>query len=368
MHFFLLLQLLFINQLCTSLNLQPNRPSFSPKLPLQNNNNQIDKRIVIIAGFESFNLQLYKRTADIVMKSIPNIQVDILTDVDITTNPQEVDDKLSTCSVLFCSLIFDYAQVQWLLPKITNIPVKFMFESAQELMSETIVGEFTMRPKDGNAPGPPPAVKKLLKQFGSAKEEDKMAGYINLLKIGPQFLKLIPQEGFLGDKVKDVRRWLTVYSYWNQGTQENIVSMLYYIIDTFSLSSTSAPQATSLIEAPSTAFYHPALYETQGYIQSRSQYVDWYEKTHTWVNKDTPRVGVLLYKKHVLSDQAYIGNMLTLMETQGIMPIPVFITGVEAHVIVRDVFITLNEIPNANYIRYMQGDRVLVDAIVNTIG
>lgn len=38
-----------------------------------------------------------------------------------------------------------------------------------------------------------------------------MVGYLSFLKIGPTLLKLIP-----GDKVRDLRNWLTVYSFWNQ--------------------------------------------------------------------------------------------------------------------------------------------------------
>jgi len=36
-------------------------------------------------------------------------------------------------------------------------------------------------------------------------------GYLSFLKIGPKLLKFIP-----GKKVRDLRNWLTVYSYWNQ--------------------------------------------------------------------------------------------------------------------------------------------------------
>jgi magnesium chelatase subunit H len=283
--------------------------------------------IVIIAGFEAFNTQLYRKSADTVMKLHPSVNVNIFTDVDITENPDVVQEKLKTCSVLFCSLLFDYSQVQWLLPKIKDIPVKFMFESAQELMSETAVGDFNMKPKEGIS-GPPPFVKSILKQFGSKKEEDKMAGYLSLLKIGPKVLSMVPSTGVIGERVKDIRSWLTVYSYWNQGTVQNIVSMLNYIIDTFDLSSVSkASVANKLVEAPNTAFYHPDLFEKRGYVEIGNEYIKWYKEMHSWVTKDTPRVGLLLYRKHVLSEQPYIGNLIKLMETQGIMPIPVFITG-----------------------------------------
>ena len=73
----------------------------------------------------------------------------------------------------------------------------------------------------------------LFKQFGSGREEDRMSGYIKFLKIGPKLLKYIP-----GDKAKDLKTWLTVYSYWSEGAAVNVESMLYTIINTFQLSST----------------------------------------------------------------------------------------------------------------------------------
>ena len=33
------------------------------------------------------------------------------------------------------------------------------------------------------------------------------------------------------------------------------------------------------------------------------QYANWYESTHKWVKESTPRVGILLYRKHVVTGQ-----------------------------------------------------------------
>jgi magnesium chelatase subunit H len=63
-------------------------------------------------------------------------------------------------------------------------------------MSETTVGGFKMASSDGKMGGGPPApVKAILKQFGSKREEDKMTGYLNLLKTGPKLLKWLPTDG-----------------------------------------------------------------------------------------------------------------------------------------------------------------------------
>lgn len=57
--------------------------------------------------------------------------------------------------------------------------------------------------QSGKGPGGPPApVKAILSKFGSGKEEDKLAGYLKLLKVGPSLLKFVP-----GKKAKDLRSW-----------------------------------------------------------------------------------------------------------------------------------------------------------------
>lgn len=119
---------------------------------LYSNNNDNNKHenkknsIVIIAGFESFNKQLYNQAAIAAKTQIPDVPIKIFTDTDIETNPNDVDEALKNAGVLLCSLIFDYNQVQFIRDKVLkyDVPVRFCFESALELMSETKVGEFTM--------------------------------------------------------------------------------------------------------------------------------------------------------------------------------------------------------------------------------
>jgi magnesium chelatase subunit H len=113
--------------------------------------------IVIIAGFEAFNIQLYRKAAATVNAASPSTPVKIFTDVDITENPAALEEALSTADVVLCSLLFDFNEIQWLLPRIARVPSRFCFESSLELMSETTVGAFKMAGSDGKMSGGPPA-------------------------------------------------------------------------------------------------------------------------------------------------------------------------------------------------------------------
>jgi len=53
-----------------------------------------------------------------------------------------------------------------------------------------------------------------------------------------------------GKKARDLRNWLTIYSYWNQGGLENVVTMLLYLVDNYSRPTGISPKP--LQETPDT--------------------------------------------------------------------------------------------------------------------
>lgn len=81
---------------------------------------------------------------------------------------------------------------------------------------------------------------------------------------------------------------------------------------------------------------HP---EHQGFFASPAHYMKWYSK-HGPLGSDPthPTVAVLLYRKHVITEQLYIGQLISSMEAQGVRPIPIFINGIEAHTVVGSLF------------------------------
>ena len=97
----------------------------------------------------------------------------------------------------------------WLRERVQTIPLRLVFESALELMAITTLGKFSIGDKPKGMPKP---VKFILSKFSSGNEEDKLAGYLSFLKVGPKLLKFIPAR-----KVQDLRNWLIIYGYWNAG-------------------------------------------------------------------------------------------------------------------------------------------------------
>lgn len=46
-------------------------------------------------------------------------------------------------------------------------------------------------------------------------------------------------------------------------------------------------------------------------------------------------MAVLLYRKHVITEQGYIPQLVRCFEGEGVIPVPTFINGIEAHTVVR---------------------------------
>ncbi|MEA5519884.1 magnesium chelatase subunit H [Limnoraphis robusta] len=314
------------------------------------------KRIVLIAGFESFNADLYRQAAHLASERCQDLEIAIFSDRAINSEPDTVEAAMQQADVFFASLLFDYDQVLWLRERVQNIPIRLVFESALELMSLTQIGAFKIGDKPKGMPKP---VQFILSKFSSGREEDKLAGYISFLKTGPKLLKFVPVK-----KVQDLRNWLIIYGYWNAGGTENVAAMFWTIAENYlALKIGEIPPP---IETPNMGLLHP---DYQGYFESPKQYLDLYKQ------KNSPNygvVGILLYRKHVITKQPYIPQLIRYFEQAGLIPLPIFINGVEGHVAVRDWMTTAYETQQRQQGNIetlsLSKEAVEVDAIVSTIG
>lgn len=340
------------------------------------------KRIVLIAGFESFNADLYRKAAQLAVSGCQGLSVSVFSDRALADEPEAVAAALSNADVFFGSLLFDYDAVMWLRERVQHIPIRLVFESALELMSLTQIGAFKIGDKPKGMPKP---VKFILDKFSNGREEDKLAGYISFLKVGPKLLKYVPVQ-----KVQDLRNWLIIYGYWNAGGADNVVSMFWMISQKYlGLKVAEIPPP---VETPNMGLLHP---DYNGFFESPRQYLDWYLSNQIGKNGQdvpstknrqnfvsnwtqnlekgkSPVVGILLYRKHVITKQPYIPQLIRYFEAAGIIPLPIFINGVEGHVAVRDWMTTAAETArrkqgNIETLSLSQ-DAVEVDAIVSTIG
>ncbi len=328
------------------------------------------KRIVLIAGFESFNAELYRKAPHLAQQRCPELDIRVFSDRalpgseanrSLSTEPAVIEEALKDADVFFGSLLFDYDQVVWLRDRISSIPIRLVFESALELMSLTQIGAFKIGDKPKGMPKP---VKFILDKFSNGREEDKLAGYISFLKIGPKLLKYIPAK-----KVQDLRNWLIIYGYWNAGGSDNVASMFWTLAEKYL--GLKVGEIPPPVETPNMGLLHP---EYEGYFESPRQYLEWYQQ-HVGAKASVPLqgvVGILLYRKHVVTKQPYIPQLIRHFENAGLVPLPIFINGVEGHVAVRDWMTSPHETRSRQLGNVetpsLSSEAVEVDAIVSTIG
>lgn len=76
--------------------------------------------------------------------------------------------------------------------------------------------------------------------------------------------------------------------------------------------------------------------------------------------------------RHVITQQPYIEQLVHALESEGLVPVPIFINGVEAHQIVRDQLTSASEQAAIAAGKQQRGslrrDAAAVDAVVSTIG
>lgn len=126
---------------------------------------------------------------------------------------------------------------------------------------------------------------------------------------------------------------LEIYSYWNQGGSENVLSMFLLLGDRYLLPPGIAPAPGEVRETPALGLFHPL---AGRYFATPREYMAWYEGEQRrdaasqsaegavsagtraaaeagprgFAPPGSPRVAVLLYRKHVVTRQGYISQMI----------------------------------------------------------
>jgi magnesium chelatase subunit H len=134
------------------------------------------------------------------------------------------------------------------------------------------------------------------------------------------------------------------------------------------------------METPDMGLLHP---DYQGFFTSPKAYLEWYQRRSQESgvrsqekerNKITqsPIIGILLYRKHVITKLPYIPQLIRYFEKAGLTPLPIFINGVEGHVAVRDWMTSDYETQERQRGKIetlsLSAESVKIDAIVSTIG
>jgi magnesium chelatase subunit H len=278
--------------------------------------------ITFIVGIERFNAAVWTDVEQALSKAGLRVELRRYHDAHVDEGSEALAQDLARSDVVFISLINLRSQADWLARHLETSSAKavFAYESMPEVMALTRVGEHRFKEKKGEAPK---AVKLLMRLITRGRDEDALYAYTKLVKIASKMLPLIPQ------KLAGFRTWLGVNLYWNQPDARNITEMIKLIVrDTFGQKIDVAP--VSII--PTMGCWDP---RSGTLFENPDAYLKWAKKNGRY-QKGQPLVAVLGMRKHVVQRLAYLQQLTDGLEARGFAVLPVFVSGIEAHVAVRE--------------------------------
>ncbi|MFN3704837.1 MAG: magnesium chelatase subunit H [Thermoflexales bacterium] len=300
-------------------------------------------RIVAIVGLEHFNRSVWD---EVKAQIAPYAHLEQFTEWELERHDPALAQAVHEADCLFLSMINFKDQADWLRELVEQSRAKtvFAYESMPEVMALNRVGDYVVAARPGQKSGMPEPIKKIARMLVHGRDEDALYGYTKLMKLMQTMMRFMPA------KARDFKNWMQVNIYWNQPLAVNIVSMFRFILREYF----HCPlEVTPVVEVPMMGLYHPA---ARAFFKDIPAFREWRRNAALGAKMAsapsfTPRVALLFFRKHLMQERSYIDHLIQVMETEGFEVLPIFVTGIEAHVVVRDWLV-----------------REKVDVVVSTIG
>jgi magnesium chelatase subunit H len=279
--------------------------------------------ITFVVGIERFNAGAWDEVERRLAADGAKVRLRRYHDAHVDQADPALAADLVESDVVFISLINMRPQADWLAARLADSGAKavFAYESMPEVMALTKVGEHRFKEKKGEAPR---AVKVLMRLITRGRDEDALYAYTKLVKVASKMLPLIPQ------KLAGFRTWLGVNLYWNQPDAANITQMVKLILrDACGQAGLEVAPVTVI---PTMGCFDPV---SGALFEDCNAYLKWATKQGRY-RKGQPLVALLGMRKHVIQRLDYLRQLTTGLEARGMAVLPVFVSGIEAHVAVRE--------------------------------
>jgi magnesium chelatase subunit H len=301
---------------------------------------------VMVLGLQRYSQGLFAKAEAEVRRVVPEFRLHVFEDRDVQLRPAEVEAAIARSACVMTSLITLSETSEWLVPTVQRIdpPIVFSFEGLPEVMRLTKVGSYAMGGKGGGMPKPVQNVARLL--VGN-REEDALYGYVKLQKITSKLVNFLP-----GKKLADFRNWTNVSTYWGNRDVANTAAMFKLILREYC--GYPKLQVPPAVELPSMGFAHP---DAPRYFPKPDDYLHWDRDRRKARGKTVKAaeplgtVAVLSFRSHIIGGTTYHNDVVRALEAAGLRTLPIFVQGIESHIVVREWLAKLE-----------------VDAIVNTMG
>ncbi len=297
---------------------------------------------VMILGLQRYSQDFFRRAEAEVRKEVPDFRLHIFEDRDVTARSAEVEAAIARCRCLILSLITLNETAEVLIPMVErhDPPVVFSFEGLPEVMRLNKVGSYNLKAGKGM----PKPVQNVARLLVGGREEDALYGYVKLQKITSKLINFLP-----GKRLNDFRNWTNVNNYWNHRSIANAANMFKLILREYC--AMSHLHVDPVVEMPNMGFAHP---DAPRLFASPAEYERWEKERNRARKGVSPPLGtvaLLSFRAHILSGADYHYKIVHALEAAGLRVLPIFVMGIESHIVVREWFTRMN-----------------VDLVINTMG
>ncbi len=182
------------------------------------------------------------------------------------------------------------------------------------VMELTRMGGFSMRPEDRSNWSPLSLLRKLKGEKKDGQGGSSGRKQMRLVRQIPRFLRFIP------GTAQDVRAYFLILQYWLSGSQENMESLLRYVLARYGEDDARAGDVPAPKRYPEVGLYHPDL-PGLGLAESLRELPQ---------GGGGKYVGILLMRSYVLAgNTAHYDAVIRALEARGYRTIPAYAAGLD---------------------------------------
>lgn len=284
---------------------------------------------VVIVTLDTHLASAAERAREKLERDLPGLTLAVHAASEWDHDPQALErcrQDIEQGDIVFASMLFleDHfrAVLPWLRARREHCDAMVCCMSAGEVIKLTRLGRFSMSGSSGGAIG-------LLKKLRGGGKHGTSSGahQMKMLRRIPQILRFIP------GPAQDVRAYFLTLQYWLAGSEENVVSMVRFLIDRYADGPRRALRGTLHPEPPATylevGLYHPRL---------KGRMTDQVAKLPAPPNY-RGTVGILVMRSYVLAgNTAHYDGVIAALEARGLRVIPTFSTGLDSRPAVQKFF------------------------------
>ncbi len=274
---------------------------------------------VVILTLDSHAAGPARRAMKVLERDYPGLDLQIHAAAEWGETPgafEAAEDAVRHGDIILANLLFLEEHVSRILPALRarrdHCDAMIGVVADADIVKLTRMGTFDMaKPASG--------LGKLMKRLrGSSKpSSEDGAKKMQMLRRLPKILKFIP------GKAQDLRAWFLVMQYWLGGSDDNVRSMIQFLLNRYATDTAwaKAPEAAAPIEYPDVGLYHPDL----------PQRITTDPGALPGPKAAEMTIGIVMLRSYVLSsDTAHYDGVIRALEAKGMRVLPAFSGGLDA--------------------------------------